>query len=639
MSQALKLKKLTLKGFRKDYTINFKEGLNFISGPISTGKSTILEMVNYALGSKKHKDYIEVKASCTDVELEVWLKGELFKISRPLFNFDKSIKLYKWDTVLGKFNDEFEILEVGSPQESNSLSYFLLEKLGVPEITISNQAFSFRDLFKYSYVSQPEIDSENLLDERNYTIAFKRKPTLEIIFNSLDHFLQSLKELRKTKKEDLDKFYDKKFAILSFLQSVNLFGNIGDYNEQWKTITTSISEKQEELNDLKNQSKIKDDRSRALEAKMFLIRREINSYDEGKEELRRYIEKLILLRNQYQIEVVKLDYLILANGKFQKVEFEKCPVCLGEIHSEKEHDKCYLCGNSLTELSQEEEQAIKLERKRIGAKLNQLVEFIELKQTEIRDFDNKIKSNQESLNSINEKINNIQSVYVSPYISKVEELNQAIGELREHLKKINENVKIQKEFSQIADEITSEELKLQQLIEDIKKLEEENIGSDKIFAELSKTFDNTLKAFDFPKLSNAYIDSSSYIPYVRGIRYNDLGSLGAVTLITVAYFLSILKISIQLKKTYHPGLLLFDSISSNLGRDSYTTEDEFKDDKIFKSMVKHFVDFSQKNKEQVQIIIINNGYTADVNKEDIIVEFDGIGTKGLPYGLIDDMVK
>lgn len=636
MAQALRLHTLRLRGFRKDYTVPFHKGLNFISGPMSTGKSTIMEMVNYALGSKRHKDYIEVKASCTDVELELWLNDELYKISRPLFDFEKQIKLYRWNERDSTFDKEFEILEVNSPTEPNSLSRFLLDKIGVPELTLSNQTFSFRDLFKYSYVSQPKIDSENLLDEQTYSVSFKRKPTLELIFNGLDQLLQSLKEAKKLKKEEIDKFYARKEAIVTFLRSVKLFGNISDYNERWRLTLEQITEKQTELNSIKDQSKLKDDRTRALEAKVFLLRREITNNENGKEELRRYLEKLVLLRNQYQIELVKLDYLILANGKLQKVDYIRCPACLGPLHKTS-NDNCYLCNNDVLEYSAEEEEAIKLERKRINLKLSQLKDYITQREADIKQFNINIETKSNELLTINDKINNIQRVYISPFISRIEELNQELGELKEHLKKITQNVEVQKELNVISDEIHSEEQKLQKLNEDILKLEEENDGLDKIIEQLSKTFEKTLEAFKFPKLSNTYVDKSSYLPYVRGAKYNELGSLGAVTLITVSYFLSILKISIQLKKTYHLGLLMMDSISSNLGHDSNNSNDEFKDDKILKAMIKHIVEFSDKNENDIQLIVINNGYTSDVKKEHLIAEFDGDGTKGLPYGLIDDM--
>ena len=56
MAQNLFIHYLTLIGYRKNYKVTFKKGLNLITGPISTGKSSILEFINYALGSKEHKD-------------------------------------------------------------------------------------------------------------------------------------------------------------------------------------------------------------------------------------------------------------------------------------------------------------------------------------------------------------------------------------------------------------------------------------------------------------------------------------------------------------------------------------------------------------------------------------------------------
>jgi hypothetical protein len=54
-------------------------------------------------------------------------------------------------------------------------------------------------------------------------------------------------------------------------------------------------------------------------------------------------------------------------------------------------------------------------------------------------------------------------------------------------------------------------------------------------------------------------------------------------------------------------------------------------------MVKFLSDFAKNNKDRVQLILINNNITEDVSNEDIVVQFDGKGTQGIKYGLIDDM--
>lgn len=68
----IKFNKLLLSGDNESYEVNFKDGLNLITGPISTGKSTILELIDYCLGKKNHKDYQEVKRTCKYVSLDLF---------------------------------------------------------------------------------------------------------------------------------------------------------------------------------------------------------------------------------------------------------------------------------------------------------------------------------------------------------------------------------------------------------------------------------------------------------------------------------------------------------------------------------------------------------------------------------------
>lgn len=134
----------------------------------------------------------------------------------------------------------------------------------------------------------------------------------------------------------------------------------------------------------------------------------------------------------------------------------------------------------------------------------------------------------------------------------------------------------------------------------------------------------------------AYIDSKDYLPYVRGRKYNDIGSSGGVTLITMAYYLSIMLLGIS-KQFHHPGFLLIDSPRKNLGADNKDVGFEFKDEEIFNSIIKTMYSISESNKDKMQLIVINNGYPEFLPKECIIAEFDSDGRNGLMKGLIDDI--
>lgn len=635
----IKFNKLILSGQDRNYEVEFKDGLNFITGPISTGKSTILELIDYCLGKKNHKDYSEVRLTCNYVSLDLFLNNERFLIQRPLFSFELPVKIYKWSVEKNDFLKEFEYYNIVSPSEENSLSSFLNGAIGMPEFKLSGQTFSFRDLYKYSYIGQTKIDSENILNEQTYPLNFKRKPTLEIILNSLNLLLNELKNDEKNLKNIIGILLDKKEAIVKFLRDVELFTS-NDENEKTKaSLIIKKSELFKNLNELKTTGKIENDNTKSKERELFLNRNLLSKINTDVDELKKYITKLNVLRNQYSNEIVKIDYLIISNGKLQNIQFHNCPSCNCEVEK-KDYDVCNLCGNDLTEFNDDEEKAIKLERKRLNSKLNSLIAFIDNQKNTLENLEKKKNKIVISINQIEIDINSIQKEFISPYIEKIESLNREIGEVTKQIENLDLSLNVQVELSSLSNNIQREENKLFSVKNQIKDIEEEETNFDEIIKKLSSIFQKTLEDFDFPKLYNAYIDNKSYLPYVRGLKYDNIGSLGAVTLINIAYFMSIMEISLSLKKSYHPKVILFDTIGKNLGTRELTNEnDEFKDSKIFKSLLKYFDNFSKKYGDKVQIIIVNNDYTSDINEDDIIVKFDGDGTKGINYGLINDILN
>ena len=636
----IKLNKLTLVGDQNNYEVNFKNGLNFITGPISTGKSTILELIDYCLGKKKHKNYDEVRLTCKYVSLDLVLNGNRYLIERPLFSFELPVKIHSWNIEENVFSKDFDYKIITQPKEENSYSRFLQEELEIPELKISGQTFSFRDLFKYSYISQTKIDSENILDEKKYTVAFKRKPTFEIILNSLNLLLNELKNQKKEQNTLVTELLNQKNLIVKFLQDVELFLTKKDTDKRRINLIYKRNTCITDLNELKKNGKLKNNNTKFLETSLFENRQIILDLKNQKEELNKYIAKLNLLRNQYSNEIIKIDYLILSNGKLKMIEFDSCPSCNNEL-PKKDFENCNLCGQELSEFSDSEEKAIKNERKRINSRLNSLIIFIESQRDKLINVtkdENKITL--ENYN-IEQKIDLIQNKFISPYIEKIETLNREIGELDKQIENLDLSANVQDELNILSDKIQKEENKLAKIIIDIKEIEDEHVDFNYIIQQLSTIYTKILGKFNFPKLNNSYINEKSYLPYVRNSKYDDIGSLGAVTLVNMAYFLSILELSLSLKKSYHPGILILDTVGKNLGtREKNPDEnDEFKDSVIFKSVLKFLVDFSSKYQDKVQIIVVNNDYTDAIDDSDIIAHFDGLGTGNLPYGLINDITN
>ena len=622
----LLLKTLRLIGVRKNYEVHFHKGLNYISGPTSTGKTAILELIDYAFGKKNHKSYIEIGESCTDVELEFYISENLYKIKRPLSSFKEPVLLQTYDSVKEKFT-QARTLEIDIPSNEKSLSYFLLSKLNLTNLIIRGDDFSFRDLFKFSYLKQTNIDNENILNEQNWALNGKEKATFEIILDIYDSLLSDLQQSLKIEKENLKVKEIRYEAVREFLKTAEV--------ENYETVqvkSVDIDSKLEDIN-----SKIENYKSDILKTE---VGNDVNELvvliSDQKEKLsnlrnkfsdqEQYIQKLQLLENQYFADIEKISEQIAGIKAINKYEYLYCPNCLRPI-SLHEESSCLLCHQNMDDIVIEINN-LKKERKKLTKKKNELHTYIDSEKEKNIRVGLEINKLQDNINSDEEKIDNLTRQYINPLATEISLLSIKSGQLYEEKKSLSESLKFIEELTNLGMLLSEKRIEVEGIEEQIERQKHKAAKEDKL-KQLSEIFSTILLSFDFPNLYEAYIDTKSYLPHVRGRKYSDLGSLGAVTLITMAYYLSIMICS-EVQTGNHLGLLMIDTPRKNLGASSTSTE--FRDEKIYESIINYFLQLGKECKNDFQLIIVNNGYPSDFSLDYIVKEFSSDGHDGL----IDD---
>lgn len=205
MKPAILIERLILVGHRKNYITPFNPGVNIIYGDADTGKSSILELINYLLGSKKLNLYEEIESSVKYAALELRLNGKRICVVRNIFTPGSLIDVYHGgfgeieDLSPEKYHPNFKGADDAYPPYSD----FLLESLNLPRIMTkvspskadsSMARFSFRDLFKYCYVDQDDLGSKRFLDIGNYPVEAKNRQTFKYIFNVLDSQITEIEE-------------------------------------------------------------------------------------------------------------------------------------------------------------------------------------------------------------------------------------------------------------------------------------------------------------------------------------------------------------------------------------------------------------------------------------------------------------
>lgn len=635
MQTRLVLNSLTLIGLRKNYTVNFKEGFNFISGHTSTGKTSILEMIDYALGAKEHKSYIEIGNSCSHVELIFEIGEDTYRLRRELFNFKASVILETWEKEKDKFLF-YNRFEIDSPSNPRSLSAFLIEKLGLADMTISGQTFSFRDLYKYCYLKQTEIDNEDILGEKSWEKDFKRRATFEIIFNIYDKALEEYRKSLEIKKEELQILLTKLSGIEEFLKNVDI-ANFQECFEQEKGIKEEIFEFEKKLSSLKNQEVSLPQNALSLRESITKLKNELQNIIQKKNDQNQYLSKLRLLHNQYKSEIDKKELAVEGYFAFNQYEFLFCPNCLKPLDNNTSIETCCLCGSEKCD-DKGELFVTKKEITILKRKTSELLKFLE---QEDRKMDSLIHQENECRRMLQEEeleLHHLTNDYVNPHLEEIEYINYEIGKRNRQIFELQKNLSMFEEVGRYRELIKGKENSIAILKNNIKVLKDNAVDKETIIASLSKTFSEILLNFEYPKLSNAHIDEKRYLPYVRERKYNDIGSLAGVTLITMAYYLAILLVGSN--EFNHPGLLIIDSPRKNLGAQAAKNETEdFKDERIFNATIKTLYDIAESNKDHIQMIVVNNGVPDFLSSDCVIAEFDSDEANDLPKGLIDDSLN
>ncbi|KEX44852.1 hypothetical protein, partial [Listeria monocytogenes] len=453
--------------------------------------------------------------------------------------------------------------------------------------------------------------------------------TFEIIFNFYDQLLGELKAKLKESQEELKNETLRYEGIETFLKTSNI-ENFESVKLRRNEINQQIIELKELLGDKSNHKSegISNPKVQELNASVRLKKINLKKYYDELNDKDEYIGKLRLLSNQYESDIAKLDATIMGIKGINKYEFLICPNCMKPLETHQNGANCHLCGDNMDDIV-ENTLILKTEKKNTVKKRNELEKHISYKVTEKFELQKVIKNLNDDINSDERILEELTEEYVNPFIEEISLINMALGRYYKELDGLENSLRFIKELNRLTLLLSDKEKEVNRLKEQIKGKANLNDKSSTLDM-LSTRFSSILKEFQFPKLEKAYVNPKDYLPYVRERKYNSLGSLGAVTLITMAYYLSIF-VETEEDIYNHLNLLMIDTPRKNLGTSSQN--EEFQDEEIYNSVIKYFISLDKTSSEEMQLLIINNGYPDFLPKKDIIVEFSSDGR----VGLIDDI--
>ncbi|MDK6079539.1 AAA family ATPase [Massilia varians] len=643
---------LILVGHRKDYVTRFNPGVNIIYGDSTTGKSSILELINYAFGSKSFIYEREIETSVKYLALELSLNEVTYVIKRDIFTPQKDIEVYQStyaeiDTVYPKLLAADFSSNAGA---DGYISDFLLDALNLPILKVKEAPskadspmvrLSFRDLFKYCYLKQDDVGSKGFLGNGNWPLSNKNKQTFKYIFNLLDSNITALEgELGRvtTQKNRLDTKYE---SISEFLRETRFESSVELLDSQ-DELTRQAAILQEKLEQINGSVTSDNQTYNYLKEKLAEVSAAIKLNNSQSEYSITAIERFSRLKNDYLIDVSKIKGIVEAKSLIGAVADNAfpCPICdntvnLKDIKDEYQVDESKNASheiNSINRRIKDLDTLIQQEREKLFA--------FKVELNELRDDEDKAR-----------RLLDLETAnMVSPYLAERDGISSELATVKEKIRQVENNSKIRRQHKIIYDEAASLSENIENLNKRLAELRKTAPSLDEVLATLGDLLATYLQTVNIKDRRDISISKGTLLPVLRNRDYGDITSGGLRTILSIGYLSILFKLTLR-RDMNLPAFMMIDTVGKYLGKtqSQYKETDAKEDDKEgvsdptkYKNMYSYMLSLAESAEHlniPCQILLVDNDVPADIQRDYsgfIVAHFSSRGENGRPFGLIDD---
>ena len=654
MASSILINHLIVVGRNKNYKVDFNPGVNIIYGDSATGKSSILNLIDYLLGGKKFKSYPEIESAARYAALDVTLNEDRYTIKRDLFDPKRVIEVYPCsydkvdEHVFTHYLPNYS-LNAQHP-DAGFFSDFLLDALNFSKIKLkeaptkddSKQVrLSFRDVFKYSYIGQDILGSEKFLKSDDWAVQTKNKEVFKYIFNALDSNISNLQGIISEKSNEISKL-DKIYKTISdFLRDAD-FGTLTTLDEDIYAVDASIVNIEEQITRL-NQSQVEDPEIfQAVKEELGNLIMERRVVLEDMQEQKLKIERFTRLKNDYLNDINKYQASVSAKkiiGEMEQ-EVQLCPVCDNTlvVKIAKEKFDIIPSENIANEINNLKRRVKETEAIANKAKLDWENSQIKLKE---------IDSSEKEALKIQEK-----NILASPKIAERDIFVSKLGELRQRRKELVSRLKVRNKHNNLSKSKESLEKSIVILQQQLEELRKHTPTMTDVFESLADSLKLYLKFIRIKSPTGISFDRKTFYPKVRDIEYSDITSGGMRTIVGIGFLCALMEEALKNSINY-PSFLMIDTVGKYLGK---TKEQHYKevsnleadrseavsDPEKYKNLYDFMINLAAKYEERnrtCQFILVDNDVPDHIVsdlKGFIVAHYSTERLNGLPVGFIDD---
>lgn len=657
MSSSLLINQLIVVGTRKNYTVNFNVGVNIIYGDSSTGKSSILDLIDYLLGAKTFELYPEIIAAGRYAVLDATLNGVRYSIKRDIFDPSLPIEVYPcafsdiesfaYKGYLATFQIKKKYADI------EFLSDFLLEALNLTNLKIKQAPtqddsklvrLSFRDLIKFCYVNQDDLGTKKYFTSDNFALQVKNAEVFKYLFNALDSQISELEQDISDKSNKRNEI-EKKFSLVSEFLRESEFGSMLSLDDEVTRTDHDAGLLHEQILTLNSRLTADNEVYRAIKTALIEIELEKRTLHKQMMDGEQKIERFTRLHNDYINDIQKFNSSLLARTAIGEIpdEIAICPICDGPLHFESaKRNFDIVSSDRITH----ELTSLKRRVKDTEQLINESKKLWEADNSRLKEVEEHEKRARELLDENTKEL-------VSPYLAERDMHVRQLGELKQKRVDLVSRLKIRNQHSFLADQIKSLELSIGQLKERVDNLKTEAPSMAEVLSNLTDHLQRYLSFIRIKDPIGIGYTTDRFLPVLRGIEYGNIRSGGLRTVMCIGYLCTLMEEALTNSMNY-PSFLMIDTVGKYLGKtktqSKYQEEtsavEDFKegvsDPQKYQNIFEYIIGISErysKNDRICQFILVDNDvpdHIVDRLSGFIVAHFSSERVDGLPVGFIDD---
>jgi hypothetical protein len=570
--------------------LSFQPGLNVICGASETGKSFLVESIDFMLGQEDPVRDIPEREGYDRIRIGIE------SADRPPLTLDRSVEG-------GHFHVYEETISDGTPQSEPSilrwkhsaarrdtLSFALLERTGLTSKVLRTNAagktrsLSFRDLARLCVVTEQEIQKRGSpILTGQFTTPTVEYAVFKLLLTGMDDSaLVSAVEVPGRREQETGKIELLDQMIADLQTDLDEQGiDEDELNDQLSRIETAIEDQNAALQNVQ----------RAFDA--FLERRGQAAVELRKRKARLLeIEELVgrfrLLDNHYETDLNRLAAIHESGSFFVHLEQGPCPLC-GALPSDQHLDsECEGNTEAIVQAADVEMGKIR----RLRSELNGTVVSLEGEREEISsslaEFENEYNACERELTDIAAPAVSAERASYNQLVSERAEIRITTDKI-DRLKRLTEQrAELQDEESETPGGTTTTHTHI----------------SKSVLDEFSKTVERILKEWHFPNAERVFFDEGKRDLQIAG---KDRGSTGkGLRAITHAAVTIGLMEFCRERDLPHPGFVVLDSPLL-----AYWKPEGKEDDLRGTDLDEMFYHYLLGLHERNQIIIVENKHPPD----------------------------